>query len=109
MSQKKVLLIVKVNVVWSLLDEFNEYWGRVWLPHWKEKGAKHLGSFTNIVGGPVNQVIRLFEFEDMSHYERFNAWMFGKFEEQKKGKSVPPAELLKYIENLEQTLLISVY
>jgi hypothetical protein len=32
MPQKKVLLMIKVNVAWSLIDEFNEYWARENLP-----------------------------------------------------------------------------
>jgi hypothetical protein len=110
MSKKRVLLIVKVNVVWRLLDEFHEYWARENLPNWEAHGAKHIGSYTSLVGGPLNEIIRLFEFEDLSHWEKFHKWLFGeKFQEGQKGRTVPPDELMKYIAGIEQKLFVSVY
>jgi hypothetical protein len=108
---KKVLLEVKVMVHWKLLDEFHEYWQTKNLPQWEAHGAKHIGSYVNLVGGgPLNQILRLFEFEDLSKWERFNDWLFGdKFQEATKGRTVPPDELMKYITSVEQKLYVSVY
>ena len=63
--------MIKVNVTWNIIDEFNEYWARENLPLLEEHGARHIGSYVNLVGGPLNEIVRLFEFEDLSHWERF--------------------------------------
>jgi len=110
MKAKRVLLMVKVNAVWSLLDEFHEYWKRVNLPDWEKHGAKHIGSYTGIAGAPINQITRLFEFEDLQAWENFHEWLFGtKFQEVDKDRTVPPDSLMKYIIDLEQRLFVSVY
>ena len=110
MSKKKVLLEVKVTVVWKLLDEFNEYWKRVNLPQWEACGVKHIGSYVGLLGGPVNEITRLFEFEDITKWKDFHEWLFGeKFQETKKGRTVPPDELMKYITSINQKLFVSVY
>jgi hypothetical protein len=110
MSQKKVLLSVKVKVVWSLLDEFNKFWEKEYSRHWKTHGAKHIGSYVFLVGGPINEIVRLFEFKDLSHWEKFSEWLYGeKFQENQKGRTIPPEDLLKYITSIEQELLVSVY
>lgn len=110
MSTRKVLLMVKVNAVWTLLDEFHEYWQRVNLPDWELRGARHIGSYTGIAGAPVNEITRLFEFENLQAWEDFHEWLFGKkFQETDKDRTVPPDSLMKYIVTLEQKLFMSVY
>jgi hypothetical protein len=42
---------IKVNVTWNIIDEFNEYWARENLPLLEEHGARHIGSYVNLVGG----------------------------------------------------------
>ena len=60
MTDKRVLMITKVDAVWNKLEEFHKYWGEKSLPVWEENGAKHIGSFVNHLGGPKNQIVRLF-------------------------------------------------
>jgi hypothetical protein len=104
MSNRKVYLMIKVRTPFELVTEFNEFWRRESLPIWKRHGAKHIGSFTNYVGDPINEVIRLFEFdgiEQWSQWEKFLA-------EDKEGKELVQ-RLSKYIVSLERKLLLSIY
>ena len=65
MAEKKVYLMIKVRVPFDLVGEFNEYWGRESLPIWLKYGARHIGSFANFVGDPINEIVRLFEFDSI--------------------------------------------
>ena len=104
MSQTKVYLLIRVNVVRSLLNEFNEYWKKESLPNWVNHGAAHIGSFVNLVGGPTNEIIRLFEFEDISHWEKYMEWRRNSKEGQESLKG-----LHQFIISLEERLLTSIY
>jgi hypothetical protein len=104
MSQTKVYLLIRVNVVRSLLNEFNEYWKKESLPNWESHGATHIGSYMNLVGGPTNEIIRLFEFEDISHWEKYMEWRRSSKEGQKSLKG-----LIRFIISLEERLLTSIY
>ena len=71
MGEKRVLMITKVDAVWNKIEEFHKYWEEKSLPVWEENGAKHIGSFVNYLGGPRNQIVRLFEFESISAWNKF--------------------------------------
>ena len=104
MAAKKVYLMIKVTVPFELVAEFNEYWEKESLPIWIKLGAKHIGSFSNFVGDPINEIIRLFEFESI---EKWDAWE--KFlADSAQGKDLVE-RLGRYIVSLERKLLFSVY
>ncbi len=70
-SREKVYLLLRVNIAPQLVREFNEYWAREALPFWLKHGARHIGSFLNYAGGSTNEIIRLFEFDNISHWAQF--------------------------------------
>jgi glutaredoxin 2 len=107
MPGKRVILMVKVTAVWSTLNEFNEYWGKESLPTWIEHGAKHIGSFVNWLGAPKSQIIRLFEFESLSAWEKFMQKREKMFVSEKGRELVP--NLIGFIESLEESVWVSVY
>jgi hypothetical protein len=49
------------------LGEFNEFVEGISLLVWIKHGAKHIGSFVNYVGDPINEIVRLFEFEVLNN------------------------------------------
>ena len=104
MSDNKVYLMIKVKTPFDLVEEFNEFWGRESLPVWIKHGAKHIGSFTNFVGDPINEIVRLFEFDSVAHWEKWEKFL-GDSEE---GKALVK-QLSRYIVSLERKLLTSVY
>lgn len=89
MKESKVLLMTRVTTVWSKLDEFNEYWGRTNLPFWTENGARHIGSYTNYLGGKKAEIIRLFEFESLSAWNRFMEIREAMFKSEEAKRSLP--------------------
>ncbi len=107
MERKRILMITKVNAVWNSLHEFNKYWEMENLPFWLENGAKHIGSFVNYLGGPKNQIIRLFEFDDLSQWHRFMQLREKMFDSEKGRQGLQ--KTLKFIESIEETVWISVY
>jgi hypothetical protein len=107
MAGKKVLLITKVNVIWSSLGEFNKYWEKENLPFWLENGAKHIGSFVNYLGGPKNQILRLFEFEDLSQWGRFMKLREKMFDSEQGRQGLQ--KTLQFVESIEETVWVSVY
>jgi len=107
MPGKKVLMITKVNAVWSSINEFNEYWEKENLPFWLEHGAKHIGSFVNYLGGPKSQIIRLFEFEALSHWDSFMQLREKMFDSEKGRESMK--RLFPFVASIEETVWISVY
>ena len=107
MAEKKVLMITRVNAVWSSLEEFNEHWGTKNLPFWEEHGAKHLGSFANYLGAKKNQIVRLFEFENLSRYNEFMEFREKMFNSEKGKEGL--RELYGFIEELDETAWVSVY
>ena len=104
MAGKKVWLMIKVRTPFDLVGEFNDFWGRESLPVWLKHGAKHVGSFTNYVGDPVNEIVRLFEFDSVARWEEWERFL-GDSEE---GKDLVK-RLSKYIVTLERKLLTPVY
>ena len=107
MARKKVLLLVKVDANLSSIKEFNEYWERVNLPFWEENGAKHIGSYVNYLGAPKNQIIRLFEFEDLSQCDKFMQLREKMFNTEQGEESLQ--QIYTYFKTLEETLWISAY
>jgi len=107
MSDKKVLMITKVTAVWSRMKEFHEYWHREALPFWTEHGAKHIGSYTGYLGGNKNEIIRVFEFENLEHYHRWMETRESLFDSEN-GESAM-TNLFPYLETIEETAWISAY
>ena len=104
MSEKKVYLMIKVRTPFELIGEFNEFWEKVSLPIWIKYGAKHIGSFANFVGDPINEIVRLFEFDSYAHWEKWEKFL-GDSEEGK----AHVKRLSRYIVSLERKLLTSIY
>jgi hypothetical protein len=103
-AEKKVYLMIKVRTPFDLVDEFNEFWGRESLPIWIKHGARHIGSFVNYVGDPINEIIRLFEFDSIEQWEKWEKFLSGSKEGQDLVK-----RLSRFIMSLERKLLVSVY
>jgi hypothetical protein len=107
MAGKRVLMVTKVSAVWSSLDEFNKYWEKENLPFWLEHGAKHVGSFVNYLGEPKNQIIRLFEFDDLSQWDRFMELREEMFDSEQGRQGLQ--KTLQFVESIEETVWISVH
>jgi hypothetical protein len=105
MMKKKIYEMIKVTVPFDKVGEFNEYWAREALPIWLRHDVKHIGSFLNFVGEPTNEIIRLFEFKSIAHWEEWEEFTAGDSEEARnlfKGIS-------KYILTVEKRLLLSAF
>lgn len=100
----KVYLMIKVRTPFELVGEFNQVWAKESLPVWIEHGAKHIGSYKNFVGDPVNEIVRLFEFENVAQWEQFEAFLA----DSSAGKDLV-RRLSRYIVSLEKKLLRSIY
>ena len=72
LENSKTYLLVKVTIAPLLIKDFNEFWAREILPFWVKNGARHIRSFVNTVGGPTNDILRLFEFDDIFGWGKFN-------------------------------------
>lgn len=107
MAGKRVLMMTKVNAIWSSLEEFNKYWEKENLPFWLEHGAKHIGSFVNYLGGPKSQIIRLFEFDELSKWDRFMELREKMFDSEQGRQGLQ--KTLEYVKSIEETVWISVY
>lgn len=104
---RSVLLVTKVDAVWSRLDEFHDYWRTHNLPFWEQHGARHVGSFVNHLGGSKSQVLRLFAFDDLEHCQRFLALREAMFDSDRGREQM--ATLQQYLERIEETVWISAY
>ena len=104
MGEKKVYLMIKVRTPFELVGEFNEFWGKESLPVWLKHGAKHVGSFMNFVGDPINEIVRLFEFDSLSQWQQWEKFLA----DSEEGKDLVK-HLSRYIVSLERKLLVSVY
>ena len=104
MAEKKVYLMIRVRTPFDLVNEFNDIWERESLPVWLTHGAKHIGSFINYVGDPVNEIVRLFEFDSISHWQQWEKFLA----ESEEGRDLVK-RLSSYIQSLEKKLLISIY
>lgn len=107
MEDKKVLMMTRVKTNWKSIDEFNEYWGRTNLPFWTENGAKHLGSFVNHVGAARNEIVRLFQFENLSTWNAFMELRESLFQSEEGKKAFQTT--IGFVEQIEETIWISVY
>lgn len=67
----------------SDIYNFNKVWYEVALPLWEKHGGKHIGSYHWFLGGPSNQIIRLFEFKDMATFSAWNDWVHASDEGHK--------------------------
>jgi len=67
----RIYLLVTVTIAPKLVGEFNEFWAREILPFWEKYGARHIRSFVYKAGGPSNQLLRLFEFDDYASWGTF--------------------------------------
>ena len=104
MAEKKVYLMIKVRTPFELVREFHEFWGKESLPIWIKHGAKHIGSFENYVGDPINEIIRLFEFDSIEQWEKWEKFLA----DSEEGKALVK-RLSRYIVSLERKLLVSIY
>ena len=106
MAEKKVYLMIKATVHRSnLVREFNEFWGKESLPAWTKHGAKHIGSFTMRAGGASNEIIRLFEFESLSHWQQMEDFLVDTEEGRNLAKKLDQG----FVISLEKSLLTSIY
>jgi hypothetical protein len=96
--------MIRVRTPFERVAEFNEIWGRESLPIWIRHGAKHIGSFTNFVGDPINEIVRLFEFDSVAQWEQWEKYLA----DDEDGKNLVK-RLSKYIVSLERKLLLSIY
>ena len=67
----RIYLLVTVTIDPGLVYRFNEFWAREVLPFWEKYGARHILSFVYKAGGPSNQILRLFEFDDYASWGKF--------------------------------------
>ncbi len=105
MPSESVYLMIKAKVHLHKIREFNEIWGRESLPVWLSHGAKHIGSFTPRAGGPINEIIRLFEFESLSHWERMEDFLV----DTEEGRNLARKLDQGFVISLEKSLLRSIY
>lgn len=103
MLERKVYLLIKVRVHSGLVGEFNEYWAKESLPFWLKHGARHIGSFVNFVGDPTNEIIRLFEFDNLLQWQQWEKFLA----ESEEGVNLLKG-LSRFISSLERKLLLSV-
>lgn len=68
----RTYLLVKVTVSPLVVTDFNDFWAREILPFWIKNGARHIRSFIYQAGGPTGVIVRLFEFDDLIGWARFN-------------------------------------
>ncbi len=105
MASKSVYLMIKVKVPIHKVREFNEFWGKESLPVWLRHGAKHIGSFTHRAGGPINEIIRLFEFESLSQWQQMEDFLVDTEEGRNLAKKLDQG----FVIHLEKSLLTSIY
>jgi hypothetical protein len=72
LENNETYLLVKVTIAPIMISEFNEFWAREILPFWVKNGARHIRSFVNQAGGPTNEILRLFEFDDVFSWGKFS-------------------------------------
>lgn len=104
MAEKKLYLMMRGRCQLNVLREFNELWGRESLPLWIKHGARHIGSFSNFVGDPDNEFIRLWEFDNVSQWSQWQDFLADSEEGKNLVKKLTP-----YIMYGERKLLHSIY
>ena len=100
MKDNKLYFLIKVTVPLDKVTEFNEVWEKESLPVW-ERYSKHIGSFSNIVGDPQNQILRFFEFENISKWQELQDFL----EDTEEGKALRKKLSTDYIITLERKFL----
>ena len=98
-----IYLQATVDVVPGKMDEFHEFWSKTSLPLWEKYGAKHIGSWSTAIG-KANEITRLFAFESLAHYEKFQAFLF-KDEEGRKLQQ----EIFQYLAGSTFKFLVPAY
>ncbi len=93
MPDGKVYFLIKVTAPLDKVSEFNDYWVKESLPVWEKHGAKHIGSFSNYVGDAQNQILRLFEVENISEWQKLQDFL----EETEEGKDLRKRLAARYI------------
>ena len=68
-------LHITIDVLPGKMDEFHDFWSKTSLPLWEKYGAKHIGSWSTAIG-KANEITRLFAFESLAHYEKFQTFLF---------------------------------
>ena len=91
--------LITVDVVPGKLKEFHDMWLEESLPLWEKHGIKHIGSWETFIG-KSNEVIRLFAFKDLSHYEQWYRFL----SEDEEGKDIRQ-KVWRYIERLTRKII----
>lgn len=107
---RKIYLMHRLSVPSDLVDEFSQYWKEHTLPVWEQQGAKLLAAGRTTVGGPENEIVRLYEFESLFAWQKRQEAQWDLWEkEEGKGRTSPPKRYLKYVTTLEQRLFRAMY
>ena len=91
--------MITVDVIPGKVREFNELWFRESLPIWEKHGIKHIGSWVTVIG-KSNEVVRLFEYRDLAHFEQWRKFL----SEDDEGKAIY-RKVWAYIAHLERKML----
>ena len=94
-----IYLHITVRTVPGKTGEFHRFWSTRSLPIWEKYGAKHIGSWETSIGESF-EIVRLFAFDDLTHFERFN-----KFLSQDKDGRKLVRELAPYMVSVTQKIL----
>ena len=70
-----IYMHITVSVVSGKMEEFHDFWSKKSLPLWEKYGAKHVGSWSTVIG-KGHEIVRLFAFEDLAHYEKFQQFLW---------------------------------
>ncbi|MBI2831423.1 MAG: NIPSNAP family protein [Chloroflexi bacterium] len=82
--------MITVQVAPGKLEEFHDFWVRESLPYWEKHGIKHIGSWESMIGNDQNEVIRMFEFRDFTHYEQWRKFLAEDEEGKRLRKKLTP-------------------
>ncbi len=91
--------MITVDVIPGRLKEFHDMWLKESLPLWEKHGIKHIGSWETVIG-KSNEVIRLFAFNDLIHY---NQWL-QFLSEDEEGREIR-RKVWSYIAHLDRKIL----
>jgi hypothetical protein len=109
-APRKIYLEHRIRVPNELLDEFIQFWRKNTLPMWEENGARLVVAGTNLVGSLSAEITRVFEFDNIHHWEKMQEALWDWWErEEGPGSEVPPRGYLRYLKTHEQKLLRAIY
>ncbi len=91
--------LLTIDVKPNKVKEFNEFWLREALPVWEKHGIKHIGSWVTLIG-KSNEVIRLFEYKDLAHFEQWRQFC----SEDEKWKATH-LKIWEYVINIDRKIL----